>query len=139
MNIERRDKIQELQSCLEKLPQIDCPVEHRFAPGCYIREIFMPKGSLVVGKIHLTEHFNVILKGKVTVATVDGVETHEAPYTFVSPAGIQKVVYMHDDCIWQTVHPTDKTDPDEIEAEIITENYDMLECNELIKKIGGES
>lgn len=137
MTLVKRESIQELQKCLEDMPQIECPVEHRFAPSCYIREIFMPKGSLVIGKIHLTEHFNIILKGRVTVATVDGVETYEAPYTFVSPPNIQKVVYMHEDCVWQTVHPTEKTSPDEIEKDIISEDYNMIECDNLVKNIEG--
>ncbi len=91
----------------------------------------MPKGSVVVGKIHATEHFNIILKGLVTVATVEGSHTYRAPATFVSKAGIQKVVLMHEDCIWQTVHVTDKTDVEEIEREIIVDDYDQLPFNEI--------
>lgn len=131
---DRREKIQLLVKELQKFPQVECPVIHRFSPGCYLREIFMPKDTYVIGKIHATEHFNIILKGKVTVITAEGQQVLEAPCTFVSEAGVQKVVYMHEDCIWQTVHVTDKTDIDEIEKEVIVESYDQLLIDGLIEK-----
>lgn len=104
----------------------DCPVTHRFTKGCYLREISMPKGTRIIGKIHATEHFNILLTGSVTVITAEGYEHITAPYTFISKAGVQKVVIIHEDCVWQTVHVTDKTDLDEIEKEVIVEKYDDL-------------
>jgi hypothetical protein len=131
----RRDKIQYLVKEMSKLPQTDCPVTHRFAPGCYLREIFMPKDTYVIGKIHATKHFNIILKGSVTVITAEGVESFEAPCTFISEGGVQKVVYMNEDCLWQTVHVTDKTDLAEIEKDVIVETYDKLEVDGLLEKV----
>jgi len=112
----------------------ECPVTHRFTPGCYLREIFMPKGTRVIGKIHATEHFNILLTGHVTVVTAEGCEEIRAPYTFVSKAGVQKVVHIHEDCIWQTVHVTDKTDLDEIEKDVVVESYDQLLIDGLLSQ-----
>jgi len=109
-------------------------VTNRFAPGCYIREVFMPKGSRVIGKIHTTEHFNILIKGKITVLTADGSEYMEAPCTFVSKAGVQKVGFIHEDCIWQTIHVTNSTDVDEIEKEMIVSCYDELEVDGLLSQ-----
>lgn len=131
---DRRDKIGCLVEYMKQMPQVDCPVKHHFAPGVYIREIFMPKDSYVIGKIHATEHFNIILKGKVAVFTPEGLEEYEAPATFVSESGVQKLVYMHEDCVWQTVHVTDKTDLEEIESELIVDSYDKLEVDGLLEK-----
>ena len=103
----------------KEIEEHECPVKHRFSKGCYIREIFMPKGTLIVGKIHATEHFNILLTGRVTVATAEGVEEIVAPHTFISLAGTQKVVAIHEDCLWQTVHVTNSTDLDIIEEEFI--------------------
>lgn len=112
----------------------ECPVTHRFTKGCYLREIFMPKGTLIIGKIHATEHFNILLSGEVTVLTAEGVERIKAPHTFVSLAGVQKVVAIHEDCVWQTVHVTDSTDLEEIEKEVIVESYDDLTVDGLLDK-----
>jgi len=132
---DKRDIITQLVAEMKKLPQVPCPVTHRFAPGCYLREIFMPEDSYVIGKIHATEHFNILLQGKVTVITTDGQETYEAPCTFVSEAGVQKIVYMHTDCRWQTVHVTEKTDLKEIEQDVIVEGYDQLELDSLLDQV----
>jgi len=135
---DNRDKIgsmiESLKSEVAKgnLQDAICDVKHSFAKGCYLREIFMPAGARVIGKIHATEHFNIILKGKVTVVTVEGCEHITAPYTFVSKAGIQKVVLIHEDCIWQTVHVTNSTDLEEIEKEVIVDSYDDLVIDDLL-------
>ena len=131
-----RDKINTLAAAIERdLEPVDCPVTHRFAKGCYLREIFMPKGAVVVGKIHATEHFNVILAGEVTVVTAVSNERLKAPHTFISGEGVQKVVFVHEDCIWQTLHVTDKTNVDEIEKDVIVERYDQLEVDSLLQKL----
>jgi hypothetical protein len=115
----------------------ECPVTHRFSDGIYLREILMPKGTHIVGKIHATEHFNVVLTGKCTVITAEGITEITAPYTFISKAGVQKVVVVHEDCQWQTLHVTDKTNLDEIEKEVIVEDYDQLLVDGLLDNIKG--
>ena len=138
MNLmQARGKMMGLADVLADYPQQECPVTHRFSPGCYLREIFMPKGTLIIGKIHATEHFNIILQGEVTVYTATSKERFKAPHTFVSLAGTQKAVYIHEDCIWQTVHVTDKTDLEEIEKEVIVESYDQLAEDGLLNQIRG--
>lgn len=101
-----------------------CPVLHHFAPGAYCRQIFIPKNNLIVGKIHKHAHLNMIMQGRVSVATEEGVKHYQAPMVLVSQAGTKRVVYTHEDTIWATVHLTDKTDLVEIEDEIIAKTYD---------------
>ena len=117
--------------------EADCPVTHRFSKGVYLREVFMPAGTIVIGKIHATEHFNVLLTGRVTVLTAEGTEEITAPYTFISKAGVKKVVTIHEDCRWQTIHVTEKTCVDEIEKDVIVCDHDQLVFDGLIKEIGG--
>lgn len=105
---------------LAKYPQTNCPVVSRFAPGVYLREIFMPADTIVIGKVHRTEHFNVLIRGACLIVHDDGSrEELRAPMTFVSKAGVQKVLYILEDMIWQTVHPTTETDLVKLEAELI--------------------
>lgn len=114
-----------------------CPVTHRFAPNLYLREIFMPAGTQIIGKIHATEHFNILLSGKVTVITAEGVEYIESPHTFISKAGVQKVVIVHEDCSWQTTHVTNETDLEKIENEVVAESYGDLLNDGLLDNIKG--
>jgi len=117
--------------------EAQCTVKHRFSDGCYLREIFMPAGTRIIGKIHATNHFNILLTGKVTVITAEGREEMTAPHTFSSKAGVQKVVIVHEDCTWQTVHVTESTDIEEIEKEVIAESYDQLLVDGLLNKSKG--
>lgn len=112
-----------------------CPVEHRFSPGLYLRQVTMPAGAAVIGKIHSTEHFNIVLTGKCTVITAEGIEEITAPHTFISKAGVKKVVIVHEECIWQTTHVTDSTDLEEIEKQVIVESYDNLLDDGLLKNL----
>lgn len=105
---------------LSKFPQTDAPVTHRFAPGVYLREIFMPAHTVVIGRIHKTEHFNQLVSGACMIVHDDGRrEELRAPMTFVSKAGVQKVLYILEDMVWQTVHPTDETDLVRLESMLV--------------------
>lgn len=110
--------------------QVDCPLKHYFAPGVYVREIFMPAGAIVIGKIHRTEHFNIIQRGIVSIIDEHGTRhVLHAPHTFISKPGVQKVLYIHEDTIWTTVHVTEERDLERLEAELVEpdESYPALD------------
>lgn len=138
-DISWKEKVHYLITEMAAIPQVECPLKHHFAPHVYIREIFMPAGSVVIGKIHKTEHFNIIQQGSVTLMNEDGSrETLTAPITFVSKPGVQKVLYIHEDTVWSTVHLTENRDLDSLEAELIEpDDYPRfnrtLELLEIIK------
>jgi hypothetical protein len=95
------------------------PLVHRFAPGVYAREITMPGGWAFLGEKHKTEHLNIISKGHVSFRSGGEVIEVHAPYAFVSKPGVQKVLLIHDETVWTTIHPTDETDVPTLEAMLI--------------------
>jgi quercetin dioxygenase-like cupin family protein len=128
-----RENIVEFEKQLGKIPGAffgdseTCPLKHSFAPGVYVREIFIPKGTLIVGKIHKHAHPNFLMKGEVSVYTEDGgIERLKAPLSMISPAGTKRVVYAHEDTLWITVHVTNETDLKNIEEQVIAKNYGEL-------------
>lgn len=124
-----RSQIRALTERLLALPseeQADFPVEHVLVDGMYMRKLFIAKGRLLIGKIHLKECINFVAKGDISVATESGSARVQAGFNLVSPAGLQKVGYAHEDTIFINVFRTDETDIDKIEAEIATEDYDAL-------------
>ena len=99
---------------------VSCPLVHRFVPGMYIREIFMPAGSLVVSKVHGTEHPYVVSQGVLTVWTEEEGEVFiEAPYTGITLPGTRRVLYIHEDCIFTTFHPAHEQPANNTEEEIL--------------------
>ena len=114
-----------------------CPLKHNFADGVYVREIFIPKGMIVVGKIHKHSHPNFLMSGDVSVFTEqEGPKRIKAPCSMISPAGTKRVVFSHEDSVWITVHVTNETDLDKIEQEVIAKTYKELPNNELRKLEG---
>lgn len=96
---------------------------HHFSKGLYAREILIPKHTLLTGKIHKFECLNVISKGKIIVASIEGVKTIEAPFTFTSKPGVKRVGFALEETVWTTFHATEKTDLAEIEEEVIAKDY----------------
>jgi len=118
--LEPRIQIDAIEAKLFSLPQRELAVKHKFTPGLYCREIFMPAGTLLTSKIHRTEHPFVIAKGRVSVWTErDGVIELSSPHNGTTYPNTRRILYIHEDCVWITYHPTTKTTVEEVEAEII--------------------
>lgn len=110
-----------------ELQGTEFPLTHDFFDGKYTRTIFLPAGSLLVGKLHKHDHGYTIWSGKVTVVTeAGGIETIQGMYRGVSPAGVKRAIYVHEDTIWTVVHETDSTDLEEIESQVIAKSYTEL-------------
>lgn len=109
----------DVQEQVSDLPQLELPVFHHFAPKVYMRQMDAPAGALVVSKMHRTEHMNILIKGSVTVVTENGIEYLKAPLVLKSAAGTKRIGYFHEDSSWITVHPTESTDLEEIEKQVI--------------------
>jgi hypothetical protein len=123
--------IDELEvAMLSSFDVVDCPVKHMFTNGMYIREIFMPAGSLITSKIHKTEHPYTVSYGVVAVS-VDGGDWDEitAPYTGITKPGTRRLLYVIEDCIWTTYHPLDdmKSEFNDLEAEEQEEIVNKIE------------
>lgn len=131
-----REQIMALQALMVKeFPQdweADFPVVHTFAPGLYARQMTIPKGGVIIGKIHRHAHVNTISKGRVWVVTEFAKEELSAPITFVSKPGTKRVVMAQEETVWTTYHPTDETDLEKIEQHVIAPTYEALEMG-LIK------
>ena len=126
-----RETILAFQNVLAELEQVDCPLKHTFAPGMYAREIFLPAGTFIVGKIHKHAHLNIVSRGRCTVVTEFGRKEIDATHgqvTFTSEAGTKRALYVHEDTVWTTIHAVQSTDLAEIEREIIAPDFGELDA-----------
>jgi hypothetical protein len=115
----QQDAIRSLAFALAEGPTVEIEPVHRFAPGLYVRELTVPAGCVIVGKVHKHESVNILVKGSALLACDGRVEKVSAPLTFVSGPGRQKAAYVLEDMTWINVHPTQETDLVKIEAEFI--------------------
>lgn len=116
-----RERVFAMEREMLKHEQLDLPVKHHFSQGVYARELFIPKGTLLTGKIHKYAQLNILSQGELSVLTEEGIVRVKAPFTVVSPPGTKRIAYAHEDSVWTTVHGTDETDLDKIEAHYIAE------------------
>lgn len=123
-----REKINKLENIMCKMEEkIDLEPTHYFAKGIYARELFIPKGTVLTGKIHKTEHLNIISKGKISVVTEDGQKIIQAPFTMVSRPGTKRVGYALEDTVWTTIHASNETDLIKLEEELIAKSHEEFE------------
>ena len=95
----------------------------------------MPAGSLIIGHEHRTEHFNIVLSGRATVM-MDGVISEIAsPCVLKSAAGVRKVLYIHEEMRWATIHPTDETDLTKLEEMLIVKSASYQRHHEDMQKL----
>lgn len=93
------------------------PLNHRFTPKMYIREITMPKGAVITSKTHKYEHPFVVSKGHCMVFQEDGGWREiKAPYTGITKSGTRRLLVILEETIWTTFHVTDLTDICELET-----------------------
>lgn len=110
------------QSIARDLPPVDCPVLNHFSPGVYARELRIPAGTIVVGAIHKFENMLLMIQGVCEIRGDGEPRTVRAPQIWVSAPGTQRSVLAITDCVFVSVHGTDKRDVNEIRAEFIAEN-----------------
>lgn len=126
----------DFQEKLKDLDQVAIPVTNHFSKDIYGREITMPKGTIVVGKIHKHSSLNILAGGEISLLTEEGTKRLKAPYVVSSKPGIKRVIYVHEDATWVTVHGTDETNVEKIEEQFIAKNYDDVELSpEQLKQI----
>lgn len=136
-----REQVERLQAEMVKMPQAELTTEHHFSPGMYMRKVFRPAGTLIVGKVHKEPHFFLCAKGEIIAWTENGMKRLQAGDVVESKPGTKRVTLAVTDAIGVTIHRTDKTDLDEIEAELIEPDTTALfDANNGIKtlKIEGE-
>jgi len=123
--VELEEQIKNIEGALvgEELNKYN-PLKHTFADGYYLREINTPAGQILITKIHKEEHPFFLMKGECSVFTEHGTKRIKAPYYDITKPGTKRVIYIHSDVTWVTVHATDLKDLDKIEEKIIAKDFD---------------
>ncbi len=138
-----RDAMMALETEMNEHPErlleggrhIELEAIHHFAPGLYARELRIPAGVLLTGKIHKTEHLNILAKGRIEISSHGESREMIAPQIFVSPPGTKRAGYAHEDCVWITIHPTEETDLIKLEQDLVTNSFDEIEFKPVIEVI----
>lgn len=124
-----KEKIAYLGWEFKKLKQTECPVAHLFEGSLYIREMYIPAGTMFLGREHKIGHECQLIKGSVVIVAPEGRWRVDAPFAITTTPGYHMVLYALTDVVGRTVHPmTGQRNIDALEDEIFgsTDDLDLL-------------
>lgn len=122
-----RQRVNAIEAEMKKQPQLELRHENYFSLGVYARALYIPKDTILVGKIHKYPQLNILASGSMQVLVGEEVKQIEAPFIVNSPAGTKRIAKALSDCVWVTVHGTNLTDVDEIESHFIAQDEDEFQ------------
>lgn len=108
------DNIERLEQYTKEMAQVDVPVKDYFIDGMYAREIFIPKGTLLTGRVYKSAYIDIMISGDITVATPDGTKRVQGYHVMDGQPGRKRAGYAHEDTRWITIHRTQHKDPSDI-------------------------
>lgn len=107
------ENIEAIENEMLKHEQVDIPTKSNNINGMYTRQILIPKGTIITGRVHLYDYVDIMLSGDISVATQDGVKRYSGYNVFHGAAGRKRAGYAHDDTHWITIHNSKIKDGDE--------------------------
>ena len=120
-----RDKVLRLEAALAKMPQFECPLNHYFVDGLYVREIFIPAGVALVGYIHMFPCITTISQGEIAITDGEKTVILRAPFTMACAPGTKKAGYAIKDTIWSDayVNPDNERNIEALERRLTTDTH----------------
>jgi len=104
---------------MRAMPQIESKPKHYHMNGVYVRELFIPAGALLTGKIHNHESIGILAQGRLRITNGTDSIIVEAPYVTVDKPGVKRLGYAETDCTFLCVHRTDCKTIEEMEESVI--------------------
>ncbi len=115
------------KTILESFEQHKLPVKHHHINGVYARELFIPAGTLLTGKIHNAENIAVLAQGTIRICNGEAAKVIHAPCVMVDKPGTKRMGYAETDCTFITIHRTDAVGIEAIEDELVSSTFEEYE------------
>jgi hypothetical protein len=109
-------EIFKLQETMKTMEQVIPHIDHFFSDNVYGRLCIMEADDRVIGKVHKTNHLSILLEGTATISSKYGTATYKAPHIIYAFKGDKRAVLAHTKVKYLTIHVTDETDLDKLEA-----------------------
>lgn len=118
-----RSRIDDLQNAMAQMPQAPgMDTDHFFAGGMYCRRIRIPAGVAIVSKVHKTEHLFIGCTGELKVVGQGESYILQPGDIIPSTVGTKRAVFALSDVVCLTVHRTDLTSIENLEAALMEED-----------------
>lgn len=122
-------RLVDMAVAMRELPQVECKIKHCFTDGLYSRQMTIPKDTVIISKLHKTEHQFVMSKGKMLVWNEgEKVKEISAPFAGITKPGTMRMAVILEDVVWTTFHATKMKDPEKIERRITIDPIEEAKC-----------
>jgi len=128
------DRIDQLEvELLDIRDIVPITVLHSFPDGLYVREIIVPRASLIVGHRHIHECLNVMTQGEVLTVVNGQIQRFVAPFMGTSGADTRKASIVLEDMRWATVHPNPENERniEVLEQRLVRKSPAFLRTNQI--------
>ena len=119
------ESVRQLEDYLVGLPQVDLGTSHVIHGGMYARTVLIPAGTTMTGAMTNADNICVVC-GDITVTTDDGPMRLIGFHVLPAKAGSKRVGVAHADTYWTALFVTDKSDIQDIEAQLTDEPDRLL-------------
>ena len=127
--LERREKIRRFEQAVSEQTQVEdqTVLKHFFLDGLYLRQITIPAGVVLTGKIHRHKTMNMITRGKVAIYSEFDEQIITAPFMYISEAGTKKACFTLAETTIINGHMTHETDLRKLELLFTMDDYPKIE------------
>jgi hypothetical protein len=102
--MESVDKIQALESVTSSMPQIEISTTERIIGSMYVREIYIPKDTIITGRVYKRAYTDIMISGDMNISDSNGAYRLTGYNMLEGPAGRKRAGYANEDTLWTTVH-----------------------------------
>ena len=131
--------IDDLEKAMLDMPQTEMEPVHIFADGLYLRQLTIPAGVLLTGRVHRHPCLIFVSRGSIRVMDPEaGVKHLTGPALFESKAGARRMGYACEETVFTTIHanPQNERDVEKLESDLFEPSavHDELQRRKLALK-----
>ena len=128
-------KIQGLEAFALKQPQVEIPLVERIVGSMYVREILIPKGTIITSRVYKRAYVDIMISGDIDISDSNGSYRLTGYNMLEGSSGRKRAGHAREDTVWVTIHDLEdiKDDPiNDISFETIEEHreYEALSSRE---------
>jgi hypothetical protein len=105
---DHRARFDLMERALQRVPQVDnqhLSLREYVSGGMYCREITIPKGVLLTGRVYKFDHLEIMVRGKIDILSADGeLVSYEGFNVIPALSGKRQAGYAHEETVWLTVN-----------------------------------
>lgn len=125
-----------IDAALERgeLAPVETPLTHYHTEDLYGRRIVVPKNSILSTMVHKLDHITIVFRGHVTIVDQDGAAQEvKGPEVFITKAGTQRAIVVHEEVDWMTVHHCTEQDDEKVKDVLGFETMKEYEERKLLE------